>query len=50
MPLQAAEAAMDRAVTQLEKLGARARKALPDAILAVAELDEEEPLPDDADG
>jgi DNA recombination protein RmuC len=37
-------------VTQLEKLGARARKALPDAILAVAELDEEEPLPDDADG
>ena len=37
-------------VTQLEKLGARARKALPDAILAVAELDEEEPLRDDAEG
>ena len=29
-------------VTQLEKLGAKARKALPGTILAVADLDEDE--------
>ena len=37
-------------VSQLEKLGAKARKALPGTILAVAEFDEGAPEAGDADG